>query len=402
MGWRAVKTVWMKELVDTVRDKRTLYMMVLLPLILMPLITLAGPLLMQRQAEATQQALPPILLVGGEHASNLAERFVAAGIADAAHREALEYVEAERLVSDREFAVVAFVTHRADSPHAPVELEVVVDSQRMASGDALRRIQLQLEAESAQIVAERLAEQGLSTELLEPYRIVRVHNLTTEDDIGARILGMILPFFISMWAVMGGMYTAIDVGAGEKERGTLESLVMAPVSRAALVFGKLLAIATVSFLANLLVIASMVGTIFFLMPKVLGDGEMALSYQIEPLPFVLMLVLMVLFILMLSALLLSLSSFGKSFREGQTYTTALTFAVMIPGMYFAFVEEIHVATWVYAVPIFNVLLILKNLLEGNVVWLNLGVTFASLIVCAALATFAAHRLFLSERIMFRS
>lgn len=177
---------------------------------------------------------------------------------------------------------------------------------------------------------------------------------------------------------------------------------MAPVSRAALVFGKLLAIATVSFLANLLVIASMVGTIFFLMPKVLGDGEMALSYQIEPLPFVLMLVLMVLFILMLSALLLSLSSFGKSFREGQTYTTALTFAVMIPGMYFAFVEEIHVATWVYAVPIFNVLLILKNLLEGNVVWLNLGVTFASLIVCAALATFAAHRLFLSERIMFRS
>lgn len=402
MGWRAVKTVWMKELVDTVRDKRTLYMMVLLPLILMPLITLAGPLLMQRQAEATQQALPPILLVGGEHASNLAERFVAAGIADAAHREALEYVEAERLVSDREFAVVAFVTHRADSPHAPVELEVVVDSQRMASGDALRRIQLQLEAESAQIVAERLAEQGLSTELLEPYRIVRVHNLTTEDDIGARILGMILPFFISMWAVMGGMYTAIDVGAGEKERGTLESLVMAPVSRAALVFGKLLAIATVSFLANLLVIASMVGTIFFLMPKVLGDGEMALSYQIEPLPFVLMLVLMVLFILMLSALLLSLSSFGKSFREGQTYTTALTFAVMIPGMYFAFVEEIHVATWVYAVPIFNVLLILKKLLEGNVVWLNLGVTFASLIVCAALATFAAHRLFLSERIMFRS
>lgn len=402
MGWRAVKTVWMKELVDTVRDKRTLYMMVLLPLILMPLITLAGPLLMQRQAEATQQALPPILLVGGEHASNLAERFVAAGIADAAHREALEYVEAERLVSDREFAVVAFVTHSADSPHAPVELEVVVDSQRMASGDALRRIQLQLEAESAQVVAERLAEQGLSTELLEPYRIVRVHNLTTEDDIGARILGMILPFFISMWAVMGGMYTAIDVGAGEKERGTLESLVMAPVSRAALVFGKLLAIATVSFLANLLVIASMVGTIFFLMPKVLGDGEMALSYQIEPLPFVLMLVLMVLFILMLSALLLSLSSFGKSFREGQTYTTALTFAVMIPGMYFAFVEEIHVATWVYAVPIFNVLLILKNLLEGNVVWLNLGVTFASLIVCAALATFAAHRLFLSERIMFRS
>jgi len=105
---------------------------------------------------------------------------------------------------------------------------------------------------------------------------------------------------------------------------------------------------------------------------------------------------------MVSALLLSLSTFGKSFREGQSYTTALTFAVMVPGMYFAFVEEIHVATWVYAVPIFNVLLMLKNLLEGHVVWVNLGVTFVSLLVCAALSIFAAYRLFLSERVMFRS
>jgi len=96
-----------------------------------------------------------------------------------------------------------------------------------------------------------------------------------------------------MWAVMGGMYTAIDVAAGEKERGTLASLVMAPVSRSALVLGKLLAIATVSFIANLLVIASMVVTIFFLLPRVLGVEEMVLSYRIEPLSFVLMLVLMV-------------------------------------------------------------------------------------------------------------
>src|SRR5690606_31135457 len=188
-------------------------------------------------------------------------------------------------------------------------------------------------------------------------------------------LGMILPFFISMWAVMGGMYTAIDVAAGEKERGTLASLVMAPVSRSALVLGKLLAIATVSFIANLLVIASMVVTIFFLLPRVLGGEEMVLSYRIEPLSFVLMLVLMVVFILMVSALLLSLSTFGKSFREGQSYTTALTFAVMVPGMYFAFVEEIHVATGVYAVPIFNVLLMLKNFLECHVVRVILGVTF---------------------------
>lgn len=377
-------------------------MMILLPLVLMPLISLAGPLLMQRQAEATEQALPPVLLVGEDRAAQLVERLTAAGVVEAIHRSALEQEEAERLVREGIYEVVAYVAQNDAIPEPPVELTLYVESQRRASVDALRRIQGQLEAEGAQIVAERLAERGLPMHLVEPFRIVEVHNLTTEDDLGARILGMLLPFFISMWAVMGGMYTAIDVAAGEKERGTLESLIMAPVSRAALVFGKLLAIATVSFVANLLLIASMVVTLFLLMPRLLGDGDIALSYQIDPLSLGLILVLMVLFIIMVSALLLSLSTFGKSFREGQSYTTALTFAVMIPGMYFAFVEEINVATWVYAVPIFNVLLSLKNLLEGHIVWVNLGVTFVSLVVCAVLAIVAAHRLFLSERVMFRS
>lgn len=402
MGWRAVRTVWFKELVDSVRDRRTLVMMILLPLILMPLITLAGPLLLQRQMEATEQSLPPVMLVGGTRAAELADRFAAAGVVDVIYRTELEREEAEQLVRDGAFEVVVFASQPDESSDAPVELEVIVQTQRRASMDALRRIQLQLEAEAARIVAERLAERGLPAEFVEPLRIAGIHDLSTDDDFGGRILGMILPFFISMWAVMGGMYTAIDVAAGEKERGTLASLVMAPVSRSALVLGKLLAIATVSFIANLLVIASMVVTIFFLLPRVLGVEEMVLSYRIEPLSFVLMLVLMVVFILMVSALLLSLSTFGKSFREGQSYTTALTFAVMVPGMYFAFVEEIHVATWVYAVPIFNVLLMLKNLLEGHVVWVNLGVTFVSLLVCAALSIFAAYRLFLSERVMFRS
>lgn len=402
MGWRTVRTVWMKELVDTVRDKRTLYVMVLLPLVLMPLITLGGPLLMQRQGEAVEQALPPALFVGDSSAAALSDRFSELGILDVQYHRELDRSEAERLVQDREVELVAYVYPSDPRPEAPVELDLVYNSKFSASLNALRRIEAQLAYESDQLVASRVVELGLSTDLLEPYRIVQVHDLTTEQDISGQILGMLLPFFISMWAVMGGMYTAIDVAAGEKERGTLESLIMAPVSRAALVFGKLLAIATVSFIANLLLIASMVVTIFFLMPKVLGGGEMALSYHIDLVSLLMIIVLMVLFIVMVSAVLLALSTFGKSFREGQSYTTVLTFAVMLPGMYFAFVPEITVATWVYAVPIFNVLLVLKNLLEGSIEWLNLGVTFASLIVCAVLSVFAAYRIFLNERVLFRS
>lgn len=401
MGWRAIKTVWIKELVDTVRDKRTMYMMVLLPLVLMPVIFLAGPLLMQQQEDAVNQSLPSVVFVGDHAAAELADTLTQSGTLNASHVAAFDRLQAQEAVRNEEFDLVVFVAPRT-APEAPVELDVVVESARGSSNNAFTRLNTQLEAYAAGIVSDRLTEHGLSTELLEPFRIAQVNNVTTESEIGARLLGMFLPFLISMWAVMGGMYTAIDVAAGEKERGTLESLLMAPVSRSALIVGKLLAISTVSLIANLLLIASMVASIFVLMPMLLGGDAFALSFQIAPLPLLLIVVLMVLFIVMTSALLFALSAFGKSFREGQSYTTALTFAVMLPGMYFAFVEEIAVANWVYAVPVFNVLLMLKNLLEGAINWSHLGITFVSLTVCAGISVLAAFRIFLSERVLFRS
>ena len=119
MGWRAVRTVWFKELVDSVRDRRTLVMMILLPLILMPLITLAGPLLLQRQMEATEQSLPPVMLVGGTRAAELADRFAAAGVVDVIYRTELEREEAEQLVRDGAFEVVVFASQPMSRPTPP-------------------------------------------------------------------------------------------------------------------------------------------------------------------------------------------------------------------------------------------------------------------------------------------
>lgn len=400
MGWLAVKSVWFKELVDTVRDKRTLYVMVLLPLVLMPLIFVAGPVLMTRQQEALQESLPYALFVGGSEAEALAAVMGEAGVLETTVATEFDPTEAEASVREREYDVVVYVGQ--SEGEAPVALEVIYESRRGGSSHALQRLNGFLQHYSTEVAAERLEAMGLSRELMEPYRMVGVRDVTTEEDMGGLILGMILPFLISMWAVMGGMYTAIDVAAGEKERGTLESLLMTPVPRRALVVGKLLAVVTVSFVANLLMIISMVFSALYLLPALMGGEAFSLSFQIEPVSVLLMIVLMFLFIVMTSALLLVFSAFGKSFREAQSYTTALTFAVMVPGMYFAFVQEIQVADWVYAVPVFNVLLTLKNLLEGIVDWTALGITMLSLLVFAALSVVASFRIFTNERIVFRS
>lgn len=401
MGWFAIKTVWFKELVDTVRDKRTLYVMVLLPLVLMPALFVAGPALMSRQAAAWEETLPKALFVGGPEAAELAEAVSRAGIFEAAHANAFDSGAAEDAVRAKTYDLVVFAAKQGEEG-GPADLQVVFESRRGASSSAAERFEAFLREYSAAVAAERLQAMGIAPEMLEPYRLAGIVDVTTEQEIGGLLLGMILPFLIAMWAVMGGMYTAIDVAAGEKERGTLESLLMAPVSRAALVIGKLLAIVTVSLIANLLMIFSMAFSVLYLMPLLMSGSELQLSFRIEPVSLLLLAVLMFFFVLMTSALLLTLSAFGKSFREGQAYTTALTFAVMLPGMYFVFVQEINAEAWAYAVPVFNVLLVFRNLLEGVIDWGRMGITFVSLTVCAALSVYAAFRIFLNERVLFRA
>lgn len=403
MGWFAVRTVWFKELVDTVRDKRTLIMMVLLPLVLMPLVFLIGPVLMQREAQALTESLPVAVFVGDAGAIKLQQWFSETNALDASHVTELDRSQADKSVRRGDVDLIVYVHAGNDTAsEATVPLELVYESRRGKSLNALRRFEGHVQVYSGQIVAERLAQRALSPTLLEPLQVTAVHDLTTDEQIGGRILGMILPFLIAIWAVTGGMYTAIDVAAGEKERGTLESLIMAPVSRGALVVGKFLAVVTVAFTAVSLLIASMLVSILYLMPRLMGEDGLSLQFAMEPLGVMLLLIVMVLFIAMVAALLLALSAFGKSFREGQSYTTGLMIVVMLPGMYFMFVEDVSVAAWVYAVPIFNVMLVLRELLEGMANWAHLGITLASLAVCAGIAMLASFKVFLNERVLFRS
>ena len=235
---------------------------------------------------------------------------------------------------DVAIALAASSSYAADD--GTLEVEFIYDASRSSSTRAVSRTEALLHVWGEQVATERLAAHGLSVSIVEPMRIVAFHDITPDPDgvLGGILLASLLPMFAALGAVAGGMYTALDAGAGEKERNSLESLMMAPVSRTSLVLGKFAAIWTVTFVAVALLIFSMSVSVIYVLPRLMGDAEIALRLTV--LDALALFVLMGLFVAVSSAIQLSLSVFARSFREGQAYMTALTFAVMLPGMYVSF------------------------------------------------------------------
>lgn len=415
--WAKIRAVWARELLDTVRDKRTLYMMVLLPILIMPLVMMVGPVVMIRQEQALQEETAIVAFHGGAPVAELSSWLetiggfavepggvveLGAGGAGSAAGEARATLEAR--LRDGDVHLIVSVGDDAAArweAQEPIALDIVYYSGSNRSVTALQRFQAALQAFGSQVGALRLAERGLSADLVQPFQVTSVHDVAPEEQFSGRMLAAFVPFFIVVWAVMGGMYTAIDAAAGEKERNSLESLVMAPTSTSSLVLGKFLAVFTVTLVAVLLLIVSSVGSMLYAMPKLLGEDALSVSIKFGDVAF--LFVVSALFVAFTSAIELGLSVYSKSFREAQSYMTALAFLVMLPSMYLVFAQATDVALWMYAVPVLNVLFVGSNVLNGTLPGTGaLLLTLGSSVVTAALALWWALRAFRDERVIFRS
>jgi sodium transport system permease protein len=253
------------------------------------------------------------------------------------------------------------------------------------------------------MVEARLGANHLPVSLLKPFAIAQ-RNVAPPEKVGGAAFAGVIGYMVILLCFTGGMYPAMDLTAGEKERGTMETILSSPVSRVDLVLGKFFLVLSTTLVTAALSVISM-GVSFWAMGQLHafdGAGSEAASLQLRISPttalsiFVMVLPVAVLF----SAVLLAVSLFAKSYKEAQSYITPMMVFVIVPAV--AAMLPIDLTAKLALVPVLNASLLCKELVTGTYHWNYIAIIFLSTSVYAAAALFFAVKLFQREDVLFRS
>jgi sodium transport system permease protein len=283
----------------------------------------------------------------------------------------------------------------------PGQIDEYYDPTRQGAQIADTRLQTVLGRYEAAKAAAALKERGVDPGVLHPLP-VRVYPLSSPvKAAGNQFLSFFLPYILITMVLTGGLSAALDSSAGERERKTLESLLLTPAPRSRILLGKILAISAISLVAAVAAIGSM---LLALTQITLPDGDIASSrIGLSPLGFGVMVWLAILLAGTFSSLTLALGTLAKNFRQGQAYATPLYFITIFPASIILFIPDFNPNLAIYLIPILNAVLVLRDaIVHNSVAWPALGVTSASLVATGLLCWFAALRLFTREALLIRS
>jgi sodium transport system permease protein len=388
MRWRTVRTVLGKELRETVRDRRTLFMMLVLPTLLYPAILV----LVQQLAIFGQKRL------GAEPAR------VAVAAADPALVRWMDGDSAIRVFS-AENATVAAV--REGKVEAAVHLEAArADGSRRArilfdaSDDRSRRARdladARLDAWGDTLLAARLRTAGLPSTFATPLAVAD-SSVATAEETGGYALGRFLPLILVMMTLLGAFYPAIDLAAGEKERGTLETLLTAPVPAHEIVAGKFAAVALIGMAAATANLASMLLTFQSGIFR-FGPGTQ-IRFTLPTGSALLVLAALIPLAVLFSAVFLGLAVRAQSFKEAQNALTPAQLGATLPLLVVT-LPGIDFTPALALVPVVGVAMFFRELMTGDPPLVPSILSVLATVAYAALALVFAARAFGREEVLF--
>lgn len=265
---------------------------------------------------------------------------------------------------------------------------------------ALKGLKKILRTLDKRIAVQRIKAHGLPQGFAAPMEI-KPERLPGPGML-VKLMSQFLPYMILIFSFLGALYPAIDLGAGEKERGTLETLLVAPVSRLSLVMGKFGVVLTAALVSSLLATISLAVSLqagFLSDLSVLAGKAFSFSATEAITALVMILPISCIF----SALLLALSIFAKSFKEGQAYASPLQMVIILPALV-SILPGVKLDWLTSSIPIVNVSLALKEIFTGNLDqhWAHMGLIFVSTTVVAGGLLWFATWWFRREQVLFRS
>jgi sodium transport system permease protein len=401
MSLRNIGIVYRKELTEALRDSRTLISSILIPLFLFPVLTVGIGYAFVEVADQASHEASKIMVIGGADSPDVVEKLKDARNLRVVKPRA-DYVD---LISNKKIRAAidlpdGFQSDVERGSHPKVKIYVF--SGDLKSMLSATRIKEQLTEYRDGIVRDRLAGQHLPESLMKPFGVEQ-QNVVSEDRVAGESYGGLITYLVILMCMTGAMYPAMDLTAGEKERGTMETILSSPIERTHLVFGKFFVVLTASLATATLSVLSMAGSFAVLAHygKGRGIGEdfpiLTMHAQTAFAIFILALPVAVLF----SAVLMTISLFAKTFKEAQSYLTPMTFLVIVPAIA-AVIPGIELTAKLSLVPILNVGLLCKELVIGTYHWEYIGLIFGCTCVYAGIALFLAVKMFQRESVLFSS
>ncbi|WP_202708259.1 ABC transporter permease [Sporosalibacterium faouarense] len=383
-----------KELTDIFRDKKTLITSILIPILVFPIMAFVIGMGTDKFIDDSSQDISIAII--SEEESKL-ESFIRDHeginvVAPDNPEEALSELDIKAIIK-----IPQGVDQQIENDEMP-DIEILYDSTSTNSDSARSRVAGIIGEYSQSIVFNRLEELGIDPQVLNPISVSSTPIANQDEDagLGIMILSMLLPLMLTVWAAVGGIPAATDLGAGEKERQTLEPLLTTRANRLSLLMGKYFAV----------VIAAIMGTIAALIgfgiagkinPNFMGTGSgMPLKSAVA------VGILCIGLALVFSALELAISFFARSFKEAQTYLSPLTIVVMLPAYLTMYLDGKEIPEYFFHIPLVNTIAVIK---ESIVLVFNIQhilIVSGWTILYIALALFLTVKMFNKESVMFRS
>lgn len=399
MNYKQLKTLYKKEIMDVIRDKKTILTMVVLPVILYPVLFLVIMQVMTMINNSQQERTYYIAYDQVEEENRKALNDWIAGEEDGLSY-IIKEVESDNPKEDLEKENIdAYIT--ASITDSQVVYEIHYLSAVTNSSTVSDMLEEEIDAYGKKIAEENAAAQGLDVKkVLYPVTSTLADQSSNESSIGS-ILGSIIPFLLITSILMGAMYPAIDATAGEKERGTLETLLTLPVGNMELIMSKFLSVATIAVVSVFINVLSMGGIAAYLYATInaLSEGAGAFSLGSFVPAILISIVCIIAFALFMSAVVMCICAFAKSFKEANNYVTPLTLVVLLTA-YIGFIPNVELSATTAIIPVANICLLMKNLLVFKYDFALILMVLLSNVIYAFVAVWFLGKIYNSESILF--
>lgn len=399
--------VFLKEIKELLRDKKTLLFVVALPLVVFPVIfALIGFMASQATLEA-EQKVHTYAIVNADYAKPFANEVF--------YHKSFKKLESEQVFSSVDELKAAVEKGIIDvgiyipSPAEQTLNEGKQSKWQIVFNDAqsinflfsnLKEVaeQYAQSLQKAKFIELGVDEQAQAA-LLNPIELEKVNTADKRETLGEK-MGAFIPYLLLPLVLTGAMYPAIDIGAGEKERGTLETLLLTPLTRTQLVLGKFFTVLASSITSALITVLSFGLWIGLAGQFIELDALKTAFGTVQTLDLVLILLLLLPVAAIFSSLVLAISIYARSFKEAQNYMTPLSFGIFVP-IVVAIMPNMELTAKTAFIPITNVCLAIKEIIKGTIEMHYVGLIFlATLLLAGALLTFCTYW-FKKEEVLFR-